>query len=247
MATTTTNYGLLKPASTDTYNHLIYDNPNMDAIDAQMKLNSDHGVTPATCVKSGTVHTIVRSNTDAPVFRFTATGDWNSGDTMTVDGVTVSVFLPNGAAAIDGAYLINSEVIASIVGTRVTLMSNAINALQIPYGSTNVSDALDTNANDISTLQTDVSGLTDIKYMKISTDATSGSTANYYGYFGAVIDPSTLSGISVNKIVGVLVRSVSLPGYMDIVLFTQYNNKIIGLAKAANVSIHFDITVLYVD
>ena len=138
MAQTTTNYALLKPESTDNYNHLIYDNPNMDTIDSVMKTNSNTGITPATCVKSGTVHTITRTNTSCPVFRFTATGDWNAGDTMIIDGVTVSVFLPNGAAASNNCYIINSEVIASVVGTRVTILSNAADATTIGYDDSSV-------------------------------------------------------------------------------------------------------------
>lgn len=129
MATTTTNYGLLKPAATDSYNHLVYDNPNMDTIDAAMKANSDAAITSATCVKTGTTHTIVRSNTDAPVFRFTATGDWNVGDTMVVDGVTVTPYLTNGESLSNGGYVINSDVLAIISGSRVTVLSNGINQL----------------------------------------------------------------------------------------------------------------------
>ena len=158
MAQTTTNYGLYKPEATDTYNHLVYDNPNMDTIDATMKDNSDHAIDSATCIKTGTVHSVTRTNPSCAVFRFTATGDWNTGDTMNVDGTPVSVFLPNGAAAINGAYVINTEVIASIVGTRVTLLTNAADASNINFdptgttlSSTNVEGALQqlNNANNI--------------------------------------------------------------------------------------------------
>lgn len=121
MAQTTTNYGLYKPEATDTYNHLVYDNPNMDTIDAAMKANADHAVDNATCIKSGTVHAVTRSNTSCPIFKFTATGDWNTGDTMNVDGTPVSVFLPNGTAPLTGCFVINTEVLAAISGTRVTL------------------------------------------------------------------------------------------------------------------------------
>lgn len=139
MAQTTTNYGLLKPESTDSYNHLIYDNPNMDTIDATMKANSDASVVSATCIKSGTTHTITRSNTDANVFKFTATGDWNSGDTMIIDGVTVSPFLMTGEALKTGAYLINSEVIIALSGTRATVLSNQSEAGTTYFDDTNVS------------------------------------------------------------------------------------------------------------
>lgn len=158
MANTTTNYGLYKPESTDTYNHLVYDNPNMDTIDATMKDNADHGIDSASCIKTGTVHSVTRSNTSCPVFRFTATGDWNAGDTMNVDGTPVSVFLPNGSAAITGAYLINTEVIASIIGSRVTLMSNAADSTSVYFDNigttltaTNVGSALaELNSTDAS-------------------------------------------------------------------------------------------------
>lgn len=162
MAQTTTNYGLYKPESTDTYNHLVYDNPNMDTIDSVMKDNANHAIDSATCIKSGTVHSVTRSNTSCPVFRFTATGDWNSGDTMNVDGTPVSVFLPNGSAAITGAYLINTEVIAAINGTRVTLMSNEADASSVYFDNTgttltssNVENALK-ELNDSNNIKYDV-------------------------------------------------------------------------------------------
>lgn len=150
MAQTTTNYGLLKPESTDSYNHLIYDNPNMDTIDAAMKANSDAAITSATCIKSGTTHTITRSNTSAGVMRFTATGDWNSGDTMIIDGVTVSPYLTTGEALKTGAYLINSEVIVALSGTRATVLSNQSEAgttyfddSTVTFTASNVQDAIE--------------------------------------------------------------------------------------------------------
>ena len=137
MAQTTVNYGLYKPEATDTYNHLVYDNPNMDTIDATMKNNSDHGVDSATCIKSGTVHSVTRTNTSCPVFKFTATGDWNTGDTMNVDGTPVSVFLPDGTAPLTGCFVINTEVLAIISGSRVTLMCPVIpDSSDIPYDNT---------------------------------------------------------------------------------------------------------------
>lgn len=153
MAQTTTNYGLLKPESTDSYNHLVYDNPNMDTIDAAMKANADAAISTATCIKSGTTHTITRSNTSAAVFKFTATGDWNTGDTMIVDGVTVSPYLVTGEALKSGAYLINTEVIIALSGTRATVYSNQSEAgttyfddANVPFTADNVQDAIDSIA-----------------------------------------------------------------------------------------------------
>ena len=163
MAQTTTNYGLLKPESTDSYNHMIYDNPNMDTIDAAMKANADSGVTSASCIKSGTTHTITRSNTSANVFRFTATGDWITGDTMIVDGVTVSPYLSTGEALTTGAFIINTEVLASISGTRVTVYSNksAESAALVSFDDTNV---LFTASN----VQDAIEASSDAQYVKYS-------------------------------------------------------------------------------
>lgn len=137
MAQLTTNYGLYKPEATDTYNHLVYDNPNMDTIDAAMKDNSDHAVDNASCIKSGTVHSVTRTNTSCPVFKFTATGDWITGDTMNVDGTPVSVYLPNGTAPLTGCFVINSEVLAIISGSRVTLQCPVIpDASQVAFDNT---------------------------------------------------------------------------------------------------------------
>lgn len=163
MAQTTTNYGLLKPEATDSYNHLIYDNQNMDTIDAAMKANSDAAITSATCIKSGTTHTITRSNTSASVMRFTATGDWNSGDTMIIDGVTVSPFLMTGEALKTGAYLINSEVIIALSGTRATVLTNQSEAgttyfddSNVSFTANNVEDAIEAlNASKIKLFHTE--------------------------------------------------------------------------------------------
>ena len=158
MATTTTYYSLLKPAATDSYNHLVYDNPNMDTIDATMKANSDAAITSATCIKSGTTHTIVRSNTDAPVFRFTATGDWNAGDTMIVDGVTVTPYQVDGTALLNGAYIINTEVMAIISGSRVTVLSNTVSAQGVPYASgTSIADLAEAIETSIVNLESNPS------------------------------------------------------------------------------------------
>lgn len=64
MATTTTNYGLTKPAGTDKYDISVF-NGNADKIDAQMKANADKadGAIP----KSGGTMTgklVAQSNTD---------------------------------------------------------------------------------------------------------------------------------------------------------------------------------------
>lgn len=125
--TTTTNYGLNIVEGTDIVNPLTQFNPNFNDIDSIMKANADAAVSPATCIKTGTVHTVTRANTGSEMFVFTATGDWNLGDSMTVDGLSVTPVLPDGTGLIAGSFLINAEVLASIKGTKVTIYSNKYN------------------------------------------------------------------------------------------------------------------------
>lgn len=149
----TANYNLNLPEGTDVVNPLVDYNPNFTVIDGAMKANADRTVGRATCVKSGTTHVVTRSNTGSNIINFTATGDWNTGDTMTIDSTIVSVFLPDGSAALDGAYLINTEVFGILNGTRFTLYTNAASVIEsskVSYDNTgsgltatNVQDAID--------------------------------------------------------------------------------------------------------
>lgn len=117
----TANYNLNLPEGTDVVNPLVDYNPNFSTIDSAMKANADRTVGRATCIKTGTTHVVTRSNTGSNLINFTATGDWNTGDTMTIDSAIVSVFLPDGTAALDGAFVINTEVFGILNGSRFTL------------------------------------------------------------------------------------------------------------------------------
>ena len=144
----TTHYNLNLPEGTDVVNPLVQDNPKYTAIDAAMFDNKQAVIGTASEVVSGTVHAVTRSNTDSDYFRFTATGNWTTGDTMTVDGVTVSVFLSDGTVPLTGDYVINSEVLALLSGTRVTLIISGAQTTTLPasaisYNGGDVSDTLD--------------------------------------------------------------------------------------------------------
>lgn len=121
----TSNYNLNLVEGTDLVNPPIQFNPNFQTIDAAMFANKEKTVGTASEVVTGTVHAIVRANQDADVFRFTATGNWVSGDTMTVDGSAVTVHLSDGTAPLDGAYVIGAEVVAVLNGTLVTLLTSS--------------------------------------------------------------------------------------------------------------------------
>ena len=136
---TTTNYGFNIVEGTDIVNPLTQLNPNFTSLDTDLKAVSDATVDNSTCIKTGTVHAITRTNTDANVFRFTATGNWNTGDTMTVDGTLVSVYVSDGTSPSNNCFVINTEVLAAIQGTRVTLYVNSGDASTVSFDDTSVS------------------------------------------------------------------------------------------------------------
>lgn len=148
----TTHFNLNLPEGTDIVNPLVQDNPNYSAIDAAMFANKQAVIGTASEVVSGTVHAITRSNSDSDYFKFTATGNWTAGDSMSVDGTTVSVYLSDGTTPATGAYIINTEVLALLNGSRVTLIvsAGAVAANAVSYdnsgsglAASNVQDAID--------------------------------------------------------------------------------------------------------
>lgn len=120
----TTHFNLMLPEGTDIVNPLVQQNPNFSDIDAAMYANKQGAVGSATELTAGTVHTITRANPDSNVIKFTATSNWTAGDSMVIDSTPVSVFLSDGTAPATGAYVINTEVLLILSGTRVTLITS---------------------------------------------------------------------------------------------------------------------------
>lgn len=131
----TTNFELNLAEGSQYVNPLTNDNPNYEKIDEVMKKNQDNSIQVATELVSGKIHAITCLVTDATFMRFTATGDFRIGDTFTYNGTPVTAFLPDGSGLSDYAYRINSEVLISVVGTRLTVYSYAA-------GSTTADNAL---------------------------------------------------------------------------------------------------------
>ena len=125
MPTTTTHFKLKKPTGDDLYNHLTIDNPNMDAIDKAMYDNQQAAICTATHSKVGTVQTLTRQGGKSAMFRFVATAAFAAGDTFTVDGQAVTATLPDGSGLSAGAFVINSNVLACLVGTQMTVYTVA--------------------------------------------------------------------------------------------------------------------------
>ena len=105
----------------DIVNPLVTDVPNYESIDTQMFKNQNAGVQNATELKNGTVHAITRLVPDAQVITFTATSNFTAGDTFTVDGIQVSALTVSGEQLPTGAYVINSQVLAILKGTLLTV------------------------------------------------------------------------------------------------------------------------------
>ena len=90
MATTTTNYGFNIADGSDTVNLLTQCYPNFTSLDSILYPIEQSGTTTATATKVGSVHQIVRVNSNCAMLRFVATANYASGDTFTVDGASVT-------------------------------------------------------------------------------------------------------------------------------------------------------------
>lgn len=172
----TTNYNFNIPEGTDLWNYLTQTNPNFTALDSILKSVSDATVTTATEVTSGTAHAVTRTLPDANVIRFTATGVWTLGDTMTIDGTPVTVVKPNGTSLQTGDYIIGSEVLGVLRATQFTVYVGGVSSLDatdVTYDNTgsgltatNVQDAIDeVNSNlarkcDLGSASTGSAGMT---------------------------------------------------------------------------------------
>lgn len=204
----TTNYNFNIPEGTDLWNYLTQTNPNFTALDSILKSVSDATVTTATEVTSGTAHAITRTLPDANVIRFTATGVWALGDTMTIDGTPVTVVKPNGTSLQTGDYIIGSEVLGVLRATQFTVYLGApssLDAADIDYDNTqsgltatNVQEAVDeinsklyaqATGTTITDLKTAVMALSDTEYKRSQVEINSGvykpehTGTRQYGFF----------------------------------------------------------------
>lgn len=120
---TTTNYNYKVYEGDDLFNPLTVENANIREIDEDMKQNANNGVWTANHLRANTIHTLTRTNPDARMFTFNATSKFDLGDSFTVDGVSVTALMPNGAGLPDGVFVIGSTVLCSLVGTLLTIYS----------------------------------------------------------------------------------------------------------------------------
>lgn len=130
----TTNYELNIVEGSDIVNPLTVDNPNYQKIDETMYANQIASTPRATEIKSGNIHAITCLVDGVTFFHFTAVSDYKEGDTFSFNSTPVVAVLPDGSGLPENCFRINSEVLASVVGTRMTIYSFAA-------GSSTASDA----------------------------------------------------------------------------------------------------------
>ena len=198
----TPNYNLITVEGTDVVNPLVQMNPNFTDIDAAMFANKQASIGTATEITVGTVHTITRANTDSDYFRFTATSNWTVGDSMSVDGVNVSVFLTDGSVPVTGAYVINSEVFGIIAGSRVTLYVNtapvtSLDADQIAFDPTGT--GLSPADTDVDKAIKDLDSVVNKGQISVTADGVK-SYSTLLDELGAIINTTKLSGRSYLEI-----------------------------------------------
>ena len=148
------NYNLNLVEGTDIVNPLVIDKPNYQTIDAAMKANKDAAVNAASHTKAGTVHAIVRTNTDANTFRFVASAPFVSGDTFTVDGVSVTGINTAGEGLNTNDFVIGASVLCILNLGTLTLNVNKNVTIPATYDADDIvfdntgTDLNSTNAED---------------------------------------------------------------------------------------------------
>ena len=161
----TTHYNLNLPEGPDIVNPLIQDNPNYSAIDTALYDNKLRVIGNATHTKTGTNHSIVLADSDIPVFRFVATGDYTTGDTFSVDGVTVTTTMSDGSALNNHAFVINSTILCVLDGTKLNIVNPTGNIM-----------AQNVKMNDNTTVESNITSLN--ARLEVSSSTESYATDN---------------------------------------------------------------------
>lgn len=201
MATTTTNYGFNIADGSDTVNLLTQCYPNFTSLDSILYPIEQSGTTTATATKVGTVHQIVRVNSNCAMLRFVATANYTSGDTFTVDGASVTATSVSGEALPSGAFVINQSVLAILNGSVLTVLAGGKSdpaAADVSYNNavsglaaTDVQNAIDEvyaaipaslDADDV-TYDNTGSGLTATNVQDAIDELAQGSGGDVHGIF----------------------------------------------------------------
>ena len=124
----TSNYGFNVPVGADIVNPLVQDFPNWNSLDTILRNIANTGITTVNHTKSGTIHTLSFTDTTVPMIRFQATADFNTNDTFTVNGLSVSALTVSGEALPDGAFVIGSMVLCELRDNLLTVYTAGTDA-----------------------------------------------------------------------------------------------------------------------
>lgn len=115
MASQTTYYEFNKPTGDDLVNPLIDQIPNWDIADNALHGLSVNSIGTATEVVALGVHALTRVHqTDAKFIQFIATGDYDAGETFTLDGVAIAAAYPDGSPLVQDAYVTGATVLIGL-------------------------------------------------------------------------------------------------------------------------------------
>lgn len=226
---TTTNYSFTIAEGSDSVNLLTQLYPNFTSLDGILLPIQNNGTTPATHTKAGTVHQLVRTTTGCAVLRFVATGNYNAGDTFTVDGASVTATSCNGQSLPAGAFVINQSVMAILNGAVLTVLaggSSISDASDVIYNNavsgltaTNVQDAIDEVYGDIPssfsatnvTYNNAVSGLTatDVQ-TAIDEIALGGGGDAPHGVYELWVNPNPAASFTGGQTITITVEDASV-------------------------------------
>lgn len=193
MARTTTNYGLNISEGTDLVNPLTDIFPNFETLDSDLKDVSDSAVGSATELLTGTVHALTRADSDRNIFTFTATSNFEAGETFTLDGVQVTALTPDGQTLSTGCYIIGSEVLCAVKGTLVTFYVNPSKALDSDKLDGHDSSYFATDS-DLDAVAQDVSDISD----KVGTGVLTTTAQDCIGGINEVNSKLTASGFGTS-------------------------------------------------
>lgn len=232
----TSNYNLAIAEGTDNVNLLTQSYPNFETIDTALKDVSDSAITGAAETKVGTVHNLVRTSPDRLIIKFTATSNYVTGDTFTVDGVAVTAVTTGGTALKTGAFLINSNVLCILNGLVLTVLVSEVSV-----------DASDVNFDNAGTsmLSTNVQdAIEEVKNAIPLVPASYAATAITYDNSGSGLIATNVQDaideLSVGG--GTSYEEVTAPGNTS---YTSVLNTLYGLITPANVTSKSRLEVTY--
>ena len=201
----TTNYGFNVPIGSDVVNPLVQDFPNWTSLDTILRNIANTGIVTATHTKSGTIHTLTFSDTTVPMIRFQATADFNTNDTFTVNGLSVSALTVAGESLPDGAFVIGSMVLCELRDNLLTVYSSGSDASTLEghpasYFATDsdlqtVDDKADANKVLIDQINSDLSNLPEIALDRFTSMVIEWDGINSNLNFYMRLDSTTLFNI----------------------------------------------------